>query len=210
MRVMSSGDGYRYLLKSVVVGDGQRDFAEPLTRYYAEHGTPPGFWLGTGLTGLGDGTIHAEDEVTEVQLRLLLGKGRDPMTGLPLGRSRAKFKSIGERVDLRTRLLPSNLTVDERAEAVTQIETEEHAKKQPQPVAGFDHTFSVPKSVSALWAVADGGMQAIIAGAHHAAIKDVLDLLERDVAMTRVGVDAGTGSVAQVEVRGVVATAYDV
>lgn len=74
MRVMSAGDGYRYLLSTVVVGDGVRDFTEPLTRYYAEAGTPPGRWLGAGLAGLGDGTIRADQEVTEVQLRLLLGR----------------------------------------------------------------------------------------------------------------------------------------
>lgn len=209
MRVMSAGDGYRYLLSTVVVGDGVRDFTEPLTRYYAEAGTPPGRWLGAGLAGLGDGTIRADQEVTEVQLRLLLGQSRDPMTGKPLGRARAQIKTAKERIDRRVRALPANLAVAERAEAITEIEKEEIAKKQTQPVAGFDHTFSVPKSVSALWAVADGGTQALIARAHHAAIMDVLDLLERDVAMTRVGVDAGRGSVAQVEVKGVVATAYD-
>lgn len=42
MRVMSAGDGYRYLLNTVVVGDGERDFTEPLTRYYLEVGTPWG------------------------------------------------------------------------------------------------------------------------------------------------------------------------
>ena len=45
MRVMSAGDGYKYLLKSVAAGDGNRDLVTPLTRYYAETGTPPGFWL---------------------------------------------------------------------------------------------------------------------------------------------------------------------
>lgn len=209
MRVLSGAEGYRYLLSTVVVGDGQRDFTEPLTRYYSQAGTPPGFWLGTGLAGLGDGTIRTDQEVTETQLRLLLGNSRDPMTGQPLGKARAQFKSAKERIERRVRALPSNLAVAERAEAITQIEQEELAKKQAQPVAGFDHTFSVPKSVSTLWAVADGGTQALIARAHHAAIKDVLDLLERDVAMTRVGADAGSGSVAQIEVRGIVATAYD-
>lgn len=39
MRVMSAGDGYKYLLRTVVAGDGDRSLSTPLTRYYAEAGT---------------------------------------------------------------------------------------------------------------------------------------------------------------------------
>lgn len=42
MRVMSAGDGYKYLLKSVAAGDGNRSLSTPLTRYYTEAGTPWG------------------------------------------------------------------------------------------------------------------------------------------------------------------------
>jgi conjugative relaxase-like TrwC/TraI family protein len=76
-------------------------------------------------------------------------------------------------------------------------------------VAGYDLTFSVPKSVSALWGVADKGTQALIVEAHHRAIADVLDLVEREVATTRRGVSAGNGAVAQADVVGVIATAFD-
>ena len=55
IRVMSSGKGYEYLLKSVVVGDGDREMSSPLTRYYTESGCPPGTWVGTGLMSLNDG-----------------------------------------------------------------------------------------------------------------------------------------------------------
>jgi len=48
MRRMSAGDGYKYLLKSVVYGDGDRAMSTPLTRYYSEEGTPPGRWLASG------------------------------------------------------------------------------------------------------------------------------------------------------------------
>jgi len=89
------------------------------------------------------------------------------------------------------------------------MKAEETEKPTGASVAGFDLTFSVPKLVSTLWAVADGGTQALIAGAHHAAIQDVIALLERDVAMTRVGAKGPRGTVAQVEVRGVIAAAYD-
>lgn len=40
MRVMSAGDGYRYLLRTVAAADGDRSLSTPLTRYYMEEGTP--------------------------------------------------------------------------------------------------------------------------------------------------------------------------
>lgn len=39
MRVMSAGDGFKYLLRSVAAADGDRSLSTPLTRYYAEVGT---------------------------------------------------------------------------------------------------------------------------------------------------------------------------
>jgi hypothetical protein len=39
MRVMSAGDGYKYLLRTVATGDGDRVLSTPLTRYYTEEGT---------------------------------------------------------------------------------------------------------------------------------------------------------------------------
>ena len=92
-----------------------------------------------------------------------------------------------------------------RAAAVERIEVEERERGTRRTVAGYDYTFSVPKSVSALWAVADAPLQAAIVEAHHAAVADVVALMERDVAATRVG-HAG---VAQVATRGLIATAYD-
>lgn len=55
IRVMTAGDGYRYLLNSVVTGDGDRDAASALTRYYLKSGTPPGSWIGSGLPDLSGG-----------------------------------------------------------------------------------------------------------------------------------------------------------
>lgn len=177
MRVMSAGDGYQYLLKSVVVGDGKRDAGTPLTRYYAEAGTPPGRWIGSGVERFGDGELRPGMEVTEQHLARLLGAGRDPVTGDQLGRAYQAFKA------------------------------DDAGRKRA--VAGFDLTFSVPKSVSVLWGLSDGLTQSIIVEAHHAAIGDVIDLMEREIAATRRGVSAGDGAVAQVGVAGLAATAYD-
>lgn len=84
IQVMSSGKGYEYLLKSVVVGDGDREMSSPLTRYYTESGCPPGSWVGTGLMSLDDGRTPAlaeGDTVTEEHLARLLGDGIHPVTG---------------------------------------------------------------------------------------------------------------------------------
>lgn len=205
MRVLSAGEGYRYLLKSIAAGDTGRDLATSLTRYYSSAGTPPGFWVGNGLAGLDDPVLAEGEVVTEDQLRHLLGRGEHPITGEQLGRAYFAFKPLRERVKIRTAKLSEALNADQREAAVEQIVAEEKQRKRPRTVAGFDYTFSVPKSVSVLWAVADAGTQALIGQAHHAAIREVIDLLERDAAATRMGMNG----VAQVDVRGVIATAFD-
>src|SRR5688572_26306489 len=57
MRVMSAGDGYRYLLKGVATGDRDRRDPNPLVGYFTEEGNPPGRWLGSGVHAFGDGQI---------------------------------------------------------------------------------------------------------------------------------------------------------
>ena len=60
-----------------------------------------------------------------------------------------------------------------------------------------------------LWAVADAGVQALIGEAHHRAVVEVVAFMEREVAATRTGATAGDGAVAQVDVTGLIATAFD-
>lgn len=209
MRVMSAGEGYKYLLKTVAAGDGNRALSTPLTRYYLEEGTPPGRWMGSGVPALGGGRIVSGDQVSEVQLQLLVGMGRDPVTGDPLGRAYQDFSTATARVEKRIAALDPSLGVVARAETIAQIEAEEAARGTRRAVAGFDFTFSIPKAASVVWAVADAGTQAIIADAHHAAVAEVVAFMEREIAATRVGATGRDGAVAQVGVGGLIATAFD-
>ena len=209
MRVMSAGDGYKYLLRTVATGDGDRALSTPLTRYYTEEGTPPGRWMGSAVTALGSGSITVGDEVSEEQLQRLIGQGLDTVTGQALGRPYRKYPTVTERIEHRTARLDAGLPVTARAEAVAAIEAEESVRGARKAVAGFDFTFSIPKSASVLWSVADAGTQSLIADAHHAAVAEMVAFIEREVAATRVGAAGRNGAVAQADVSGVIATAFD-
>jgi len=165
--------------------------------------------MGSGVTGLGDATLTPGDTVSERHLERLIGQGRDPVTGDPLGRAYPEFQSVTQRVSDRVRMLSLTLSDAERDQAVTLIRQEEASRPVRRAVAGFDFTFSVPKSVSALWAVADEGTQALIVQAHHDAINEVIGFMERQVAATRTGSSSRDGSVVQADVTGVIATGFD-
>lgn len=208
IRVMSAGRGYEYLLKTVAAGDGDRDLGTPLTRYYTAEGTPPGRWLGSGLVGLGGedtGRVRDGDLVTEEHLARLLGTGTDPLTGAKLGAAYPALQPPARRIAARVARLDASLDDATRSQQVAQITGQERARPSRTPVAGFDLTFSPPKSLSALWGVTDAGTQALVAQAHYEAMRDTLGLLERTVAATRVG----HGGVASMPVRGIIATAFD-
>lgn len=119
LRAMSAGEGYRYLLDSVAVADGPRDRSLPLAAYYAQTGTPPGRWLGSGLTTVG---LESGDVVTEGQLAWLLGAGRHPLTGEALGTAFPNYKSRGERVAARVASLDAGLGREQGAASRQRIE----------------------------------------------------------------------------------------
>jgi len=118
MRVMSAGDGYKYLLRTVAAADGDRTLSTPLTRYYVEAGTPPGQWLGSGVASLGKGQLAVGDRVSEAQLQLVMGMGRDPITGDALGLAFPAYKSVPERIEARIADLDPSLSPGAKGEAV--------------------------------------------------------------------------------------------
>ena len=207
MRVMSSGDGYKYLLRTVAAGDGNRSLSTPLTRYYTVQGTPPGRWMGSGLPGL-SGLVIEGDVVTEEQLQFLIGLGRDPVTGEALGRAYPVYRTAADRAALRSEdgVGPGSR---EGASAAAPSLEEESARRRRRAVAGYDFTFSIPKSASILWGVGGAATQERIVQAHHVAVAEVLAYMEREVAATRTGTTAHGGAVAQVDVTGLIATAFD-
>lgn len=198
---LTAGDGYKYLLQHVASGDVDRRMATPLTAYYTASGYPPGRWMGSGLRGLGDGQLVPGDEVTEDQMAALFGRAEDPLTGRVLGRPHRVYKSPPERI----RDLDPALSGAARQRAIEQIHHAEMRQKTKQAVAGFDLTFSPVKSISALWATTDVGIQEQIVAAHHEAVADVLELIEQHAAFTR----SGDGGITQLDARGLIAAAFD-
>src|SRR5664279_1534510 len=194
-----------YLVGHVAAGDGRESSAgSALTRYYTAEGYPPGTWLGTGLTALG-AVERAGTEVTEEQLRALFEDARSPFDGRPLGRPPVKYPTRQERIARRIGALPESMTAQDRAAMVEKIILEERDTKTRAAVAGFDLTFSVPKSVSALWAVGDHPLQEQLYLAHRAAVTATLELVEAEAVFTRTGARGAR----RVRTGGLIAAAFD-
>ncbi|UKA76147.1 MobF family relaxase [Arthrobacter sp. FW306-07-I] len=145
------------------------------TSYYLKAGTPPGRWIGSGLPGI---SRSAKDAVTEIDAKALFEYAVHPDTAAPLGRPHSK---------------------------PTVVRTARGRTETRHAVVGFDLTFSVPKSVSVLWALSPRSVQNEILQIHHAAVKSALQWLEDTVVHTR----SGRGGIAQFGTRGVIAAAFD-
>ncbi|MDP9118133.1 MAG: relaxase domain-containing protein [Actinomycetota bacterium] len=209
IRRMGLGSGYRYLMSSVALGDGGVHRSTPLMRYYGESGTPPGRFLGAGLAGLnGGGGILGGAAADEQMLYRMFGTVADPVSGRRLGQAPyTPPRSLRERISAGVEQLPPGLSGDDLASRIAAIAADEAARTRRlrRSVAGFDLIFSVAKSVSAVWAVADVRTRDAIYEAHHAAIGQVTSWAERNVFFTRSGSE---GSMQQ-QVRGVVAVGFD-
>lgn len=143
--------------------DGWRYYAEEVglgrEDYFAGHGEEPGRWAGRGAEALGlSGVVSPE------QLSKLFGEGRHPVTGTALGRPFA----------------------DESGGKVGRDAGKERQGGVGQ-VAGYALSFSPPKSVSLLWALADEAVSAEVRAAHDAAVGAALEFLQDNAAFTRRG-----------------------
>lgn len=73
-----------------------------------------------------------------------------------------------------------------------------------QAVAGYDFTFSPPKSVSVVWALGDEETANLIAACHHEAVEEAISWADKHVVRTR----QGSGGIAQVETNGLIAAQF--
>ncbi|MFX1821346.1 MobF family relaxase [Pseudarthrobacter sp. CC4] len=145
------------------------------TTYYMKAGTPEGRWVGSGLKGINRTT---GDQVTETDAKAVFDSAIHPDTRTPLGRPHGQPTAVVSK---------------------TGPPTVRHA------VVGFDLTFSVPKSVSVLWALSPRSTQDLILRTHHEAVAETLTWLEENVILTR----AGRNGVAHLGTRGAMAAAFD-
>lgn len=182
MTVSISRMSIAYYLGSVAAGDGTTA-AGPgkLTSYYTESGDPPGTWFGSGVAAAG---LTAGQEVTKLDAVAVYEKMTHPRTGAPLGKSLMK-----------------------RTDAPEGAKTPKGKTAAPvrQGVSGFDLTFSAPKSISVLWAMADASTQTKIHAAHQDAVRTCLKWAEDNIIQSR----AGDGGVVKTPVEGLLASLFD-
>lgn len=231
---LTAGDGYTYLTRQVAGGDVTRESGQDAAGYYTAGGNPPGMWVGRGAPLLG----LAGQQVTEEQMRALFGHGQHPnseamiqaqlaasarsgMSASGLARSHReaiRAATLGrpfpayeplEKFDARVRRRLAIITQEtgrDPTEAEVKKVHREEARRQRAAVAGFDAVFAPVKSAVLLWAlderpwVRDGVRQA-----HEDAKNAALELLEDHAAFTR----TGTGGIAQIRTRGLIAAAFD-
>ena len=116
--------------------------------------------------------------------------------------------SVDDRAAIRTRVAREMFTVEFGRAPLDAREIAGFIARQSRPaattVAGFDLTFSPPKSVSTLWAVANRGVAARIETAHREAVMIALRFVEQSLLFTR----EGTNGARQVDVTGLVGAAF--
>ena len=171
--------------------------------------------------------------VSDVQMAGFFGTKTDPATGEPLGSKFRVYASVAERLEraaasqkawveedvaVRSAALQAAGAGEERwAESLAahQVAAEERWNRTRQKierawernsVAGYDLTFSAPKSVSVLWASApDKDAQQTVRAAHYEGIRAAMAVLERAGSFVR----RGRNGVRQEQVSGVLAAAFD-
>jgi len=217
-----AGGGWRYLIDAVA-GGGEDYYLADVAR-----GEAPGRWAGSAASP----ELGLAGEVTPEQMERVFGLLLHPSEPVELGRPPSVFRPLAERIEAalaahqaRVRrdwvsreaglvaegLGPVELEAEEvvyRAQAQSDwVEREALLRRRGErrSVAGFDLTFSPPKSVSVLWAAADEAGRAAIWDAHHAGVEAALAYLEREAAWSR----AGHSGIRSVDTTGWVVASFD-
>ncbi|PFG17780.1 conjugative relaxase-like TrwC/TraI family protein [Propionicimonas paludicola] len=234
LQKLSAGSGYEYLTRQVAALDVTGRGHVSLADYYAVKGEAPGIWWGSGLDAVGltaGGEVTAEQMKLLFGAGLnpttgeKLGRAYSVFAGEPtpfeteLGSRLTAWQHthglepaapIPQQVrsQLRTELgrewfLAERGTLPEGPRELHAFIAK--AISHPRvPVAGFDLTLSPPKSVSALWAVADPELASRLRAVHDQAVTDALTYLEGRALFTR----QGTEGVRRLPVRGMIAARF--
>lgn len=217
-----AGNGWRYLWDQVT-GDGGDYYLLDVGR-----GEAPGRWGGTAA----EAELGLSGQVSEEQMRRIFGRLAHPVTDASLGRPPLAFRSIDERLTAaravhargetarwaqrELALLEASASrerIDAELTAFRSRANERWAAKeanirragQRQAVAGFDLTFSPPKSVSVLWAAAPAEGREKVWAAHHEGVAAAMRFVEREAALSR----TGYGGVRQVDTTGLITASFD-
>ncbi|MGV9419992.1 MobF family relaxase [Streptomyces sp. NPDC003674] len=142
MSPVRPGNGWRYLFRGVMVGDGHRPAATSLRAAQDEAGVPPGVWKGRGLAAVG---LKAGDVVTERQAELLLGEGQHPDADRIERELLAQGKSPAQA--LRATVLGRPIEHNRSPET--------DKAKERTPWLGFDLTFRPSPTAHVAWALGD-------------------------------------------------------
>ncbi len=217
-----AGGGWRYLAEQVSAG------AEDYYSADVARGESPGRWSGrAAYSELGLSGTVSEEEMHRVYGLLL-----HPTEPILLGRSPRIYRPLSERLEAARREhraragrdwvirqaemvanAESSATIEAEREANEALLSEEWTKREAairrggerRSVAGFDLTFSPPKSVSVLWAAADTAGREAIWAAHHEGVEAALAYLEREAAWSRTGYNG----IRQVDTTGWVVASFD-
>ncbi len=226
--------GYEYLTRHVAVLDATAKDYLRLDAYYLAKGEEPGSWWGTGLDSVGlavgDPVTaaqmrrlfgHGLDPTTgaklgraysvfdhtptgfETELDTRLAAWRQA-NGVPAGRPLPKGVLAAQRTGLATEWFVAahpGLVPDARQVRDVIAKNTSHPRVA---VAGFDITLSPPKTVSALWALADRPLALTVRAVHDAAVTDALAYFEANVLFTR----KGHAGVRHLPVRGMIAARF--
>ena len=161
---------------------------ETSLNYYTQGGEPPGEWIGQGAMHLG-----LTGQVTKEQLfNILMGKSPDGTKQLVRIQKRQPPKQVGSiKEPEHHEQLSSSTQVELPKDQTSNAQNEQTEVKKPKEreehVPGFDVTFSVPKSVSVLWAMSSPEVRQTIELAIQRAVDSALRTTENQLPLVRRG-----------------------